>query len=445
MKYRLKYRADVPRPNTFEERMVTYGFEWTFLFYLFGALYIVGPVIGWTLAAWTLCLWISGWVTGEDRVRIPLGVWVWAAAMAVMLLTLLVAHFDYSLGIAKTIKSSIGWAKGWALLAVFPLIGCLRLRPELIYRAASKVSVQALVLLPLMAIAARVGVPDVLYVSPLKVVGGPGPEFFALRLYSLEPGNELRYWLFTPWAPALGFIANVYFVLVLRDPDLRWRIAGSIGALAMIFASGSRLGLVALVVVQGMSWALIGLFQPIKWLLGGISTLIFGVLFTFLQNFAADFMHKFHAARADSSRVRAALGRIAMRRWQEEAPVWGHGIVERGPHLVEYMPIGSHHTWYGVLFVKGAVGFYALLFAMAWSFLDLLIKAQWNREAQAGFGVVLVLFMYSFGENLEILSYLFWPGLVVMGLGFNAGFRGSQHGPAIPRPRTEGDPATCSA
>ena len=34
----------------------------------------------------------------------------------------------------------------------------------------------------------------------------------------------------------------------------------------------------------------------------------------------------------------------------------GTRIVERGPHLVEFMPIGSHHTWYSLLFVKGSSG-----------------------------------------------------------------------------------------
>ena len=29
---------------------------------------------------------------------------------------------------------------------------------------------------------------------------------------------------------------------------------------------------------------------------------------------------------------------------------FGHGTVAPGPHLVEYMPIGSHHTWFGLLF-----------------------------------------------------------------------------------------------
>jgi hypothetical protein len=85
---------------------------------------------------------------------------------------------------------------------------------------------------------------------------------------------------------------------------------------------------------------------------------------------------KFKEARAESTRVRQTLKEIAGYRWKTEAPIWGHGVVEPGPHLVEYMPIGSHHTWYGLLFVKGIVGLFALAVPMALSFLVLLFKAQ---------------------------------------------------------------------
>jgi hypothetical protein len=34
----------------------------------------------------------------------------------------------------------------------------------------------------------------------------------------------------------------------------------------------------------------------------------------------------------------------------------------------------------------------------------------------AGLGIIILLFMYTFGENLEILVYLFWPGMVIMGM-----------------------------
>lgn len=61
-------------------------------------------------------------------------------------------------------------------------------------------------------------------------------------------------------------------------------------------------------------------------------------------------------ARADSTRVRETLQRIAWERWQNEAFWFGHGTVHPGSHAVEYMLIGSHHTWFGLLFVKGLVG-----------------------------------------------------------------------------------------
>ena len=108
----------------------------------------------------------------------------------------------------------------------------------------------------------------------------------------------------------------------------------------------------------------------------------------------------------DSSRVRATLGRIAVDRWQEEAPVFGHGVVERGPHLVEYMPIGSHHSWYGLLFVKGLAGLLSFALPIVLSTAVLGKNAYRNPRARVGLSMVLLLLLYSFGENLEILAYL---------------------------------------
>jgi hypothetical protein len=38
------------------------------------------------------------------------------------------------------------------------------------------------------------------------------------------------------------------------------------------------------------------------------------------------------------------------------------------------------------------------------------------RLGSTGLGVIIILFMYTFGENLEILVYLYWPGMLVMGM-----------------------------
>jgi hypothetical protein len=113
-----------------------------------------------------------------------------------------------------------------------------------------------------------------------------------------------------------------------------------------------------------------------------------------------------------------ALKRIAIDRWRRGAPVWGHGVVKPGPHLVEAMPIGSHHTWAGLLYVKGLVGFVALAIPMAISAIELLRRALGSRYAlgSAGLAVLAILFLYTFGENLEILVYLYWPGMIFFGM-----------------------------
>ncbi len=401
-------------PENFEERVVWYAITRTYLFYLFGALYVVAPVVAWILFAV-----LVNRVFSEDasvRPYIPLAVKVWILAMLVMLLSLIAGHVGYNLGVPKLIKSTIGWAKGWALLALFPLIGCLNIRPELIYRAAMVVCMHTIVLLPVFVLAWAAGLPQTVYVSPLKVIGGPGPEFFSLNLYEIDPGSGLPRWrLFTPWAPAVGFVANVYFVFALRERDLRWKTLGILGCIVMVLMSQSRLALVALVTVGFITFFLSRISRPwVLFMASGVSTLA-GIAGIWIVNFITGFWDAFRAARAGSTRVREALGRIAVERWRNEAPIWGHGIVERGPHLVEYMPIGSHHSWYGLLFVKGIVGFLALAVPMVFGFLDLVVKAQSAPVARGGLAIMLILFLYTFGENLEILAYLYWPALIILG------------------------------
>ena len=128
------------------------------------------------------------------------------------------------------------------------------------------------------------------------------------------------------------------------------------------------------------------------------------------------FWQAFRAARADSTRVREALARMAIDRWSSDAPVWGHGIVERGPHLVEFMPIGSHHSWFGLLFVKGIVGALALAIPLIYSLVELVWWSGRLVAARTGLAMVLLLLLYTFGENLEILAYLIWPALIVIGI-----------------------------
>lgn len=404
-----------------EDFIVSITLAATWIVYFLGGLYVLGPVLGFGLAA--LMLTRRYFDKSAIRTRavnpIPFGIWIWIAGMGTMLLALEVGHMNQQLGLGQTIKSTIGWAKGWALLAIFPLVGaCLHIRFETIIRGSRWVALGTLILTPMLLMARSVGLPEVLFISPLKFVGGPGPEFFAVQLYSIEPMDQstrLRY--FTPWSPAAGMIGNMYLIFALSDRSKFWRWIGIAAAVAMIVTSKSRLAIAAALVIWPIVVTLSEARRPTLWMMAVIGCLLLSPFAQTMLDAIDSTLNSVKSMRADSTRVREALGEIAIDRWRTEAPIWGHGVVERGPHFVEYMPIGSHHTWYGLLFVKGAVGAIALAIPLFWSLIEYSVLAiAKSRVGKAALGMMLLMIIYSIGENLEILAYLLWPGLLVMGI-----------------------------
>jgi len=427
----------MPAPRNVVEQALWIAIVGTYGCFLAGGLYVLAPVLGWLLVLRQIREWASG-RPPFHAVSLPPAAWTWIGCVLVMQLALVLAHIDFELDPLLALKSSIGWAKGWALMALFIVIGTLGVRPELLYRAACVLAAQTLIVLPLMVLGYLAGLPEVLYVSPLEVVGGPGPEFFDVSVYAINPENGMPRWrLFAPWGPALGFVGAVYFFLALYEADRRWRLLGLTGAAAMVIASGSRLGIVAIPVVYVLSTQLRHARHPLPVAALGVLALLAGVFGVEIADAIDSAVAAFHGARPESSRVREILGRIAVDRWLEESLLWGHGVVERGPHLVEYMPIGSHHTWLGLLFVKGLMGFAALAIAFAVTFGALLRGVARDASRQCALQVLLVLFIYSFGENLEILAYLYWPGLVLIGAALKRGAHPlAAATPAFGRPAT---------
>ena len=407
-------------PRAPEDYLVAIALLLTWPVYLIGGLYVLGPVLAVTLTA----LVFSRWLFVDIRQGAfplnpaPAGLWVWIIGMFTMLIALEVAHINHQLGLGQTIKSTIGWAKGWALFIMFPLAGaCLSIRIETLIRASGHLSLMTLCLIPAFLVTPMIGLPETLYVSPLKFIGGPGPEFFSVSLYSIEPTDgTARFRFFTPWSPAAGFIGNMYLIFALADRRLKWKLIGVVSAVVVIWFSKSRLGLAAAMVIWPTVMLASRANRPILYFVGTAASLVSVPFLEAAFRKVDETMSAVKAMRADSTRVREALGEIAVERWWNEAPIWGHGIVERGPHFVEFMPIGSHHTWYGLLFVKGAVGALALIVPLVWSLFDCALAAIDRIEGKIGLGMVLLMIIYSIGENLEILTYLMWPGLIVMGM-----------------------------
>lgn len=403
-----------------EEKTVVSAINLTFVFYLFGALYLVAPAMGWLL----ILFLIRQAVTTVPQPLKPVHplLFLWLIGILSMLVVLVVGHLNANLGLTSIIKSSIGWAKGWALLAIFPVLGyCLNIRFEAITRAACFIGAQALIITPFLFIAYKVGLPQTLYVSPLEIIGGSGAEYFTVMLYEIDPGLGTPRWrFFAPWAPAVGFIANIYFLCALFEKDRRWQIVGLSGNMLMIVLAFSRIGLITLLLIPLAVWGLSRLSRP--WMLITISISLF-VCALFAEQIIELLEHTItaiKAARPDSTRVRETLANIALHRWRNEALWFGQGVVERGTHLVEFMPIGSHHTWYGLLFVKGLVGLICFAVPFFISIATLLVKAQLQHHSRLALGAILILMLFSFGENLEALAYLTWPAWLLIGMGLRS-------------------------
>jgi len=410
--------------RTLENDLVFWTWSGAWIAYALGGLYIAGPVIGTILAG------LVGWKHFAEPILpkeqhaapVPMAIWIWIAAMVVMLVSLITGHFYEGLGIAKTIKSSIGWAKGWLLLALFPLAGaCLNIRLGTLVKANGYLAVQMLVITPILFAAGSIGLPDKLYVSPLKILGGAGAEYFTFFLYAPDPEDgSARLQYIAPWAPAAGFVANIMLVLALEDQRKYWRIVGVLAAVIMVILCKSRMALLCMMMAWPMAFAISRLSRGWPAFLAAAGTLIAGLFAAPIIDTVTTALNKVNGMRAGSNRVRGALNDMAFDRWWTEARMWGHGIVERGPHHVEYMPIGSHHTWLGLLFVKGAVGFLALLVAMIWTSLDLAITSQRSKAARGGLAIIFIMWFFSFSENLEMLAYLYWPGLILIGIGLRS-------------------------
>lgn len=411
-------QSQTPHQTTTEAKLIYWALIATYPIYAIGGLYVTGSALGWVILSIIL---LRSFVEGKNVFsEVPMMVWLWVIGMLVMLLSLWIAHAQWSLGTAKTIKSTVGWAKGWALIAIFPLLGSLvSIKPDSLIRGACIVCKHTAIFGLLTLLLYNLRIPGQLFVSPLQILGGAGDIFFTVSFYGVNPETGAGRWqFFAPWAPAAGFLSCILIIFCLQEKDKNLRNWGVLGCFIMILLSQSRVGLGIFIVIVPVFLLAKQLENP--WVLITIGLLI-PIVIVFsesLYELVMDLYQQVKELRPESTRVRSALQNLAVQRWQAEAPIWGHGVVESGDKLVEFMPIGSHHTWFGLLFIKGLVGFIALAIPMGLSMIYFLFYFQQNIQVRTALCFLIVFVCYSFFENLEILAYLYWPALFWIGMAF---------------------------
>jgi hypothetical protein len=408
------------KPQNFEESLIWYVIIGTYGIYVLGLLFPVYSSLAWILGGYVVfkILLETKKTPESEKIRIPWITWLWGICSLITLVATYAGITDFNLGRTALLRAILGWLTSTAVIPLFLLSGCLNIRPKLIYRAVCILCLQSLIAIPIAYGAYAANLPGILYTSPIERLIQNGPIFYNVGFYASDYGiDNVRLFLFTPWCPALGLVSNVFFFMVLQESNKKWRYIGIVGAIAMNIVSLSRAAAVSLPLVLITMWALKNFHRPRVQITAGIASFIAGIFSYPLTNAATEFVDAFYSSRADSSRVRAALQRVGIEGWKE-APIWGHGTQKPGPPVLANLPIGSHHTWVGLLYTKGLVGFMALLVPVLWSFIQLLINARHSKIAETSLSILLVLLLFSVGEQIDVLGYICWPGLVIMGIAF---------------------------
>lgn len=413
---------EIIKPENFEETLVWYTLTGIYGLYFLGAQPIFVPIVTWILAFYLVAkLWqpqIN--LPEEERIKIPLIAWIWVVGMLTIFVALIVSHVTLDAGIGRLIKSIMRWGRGWALWALLPLIGsCLNIRPKLLYRAVCIVCLQSLIFMLVAYLAYLINFPGHLFISPLAKIGGGGPGLYSFDLYMTEGGNRPRLVLFAPWAPNLALVALIFLFISRQESNRNWYLIGMVGSVLMTFSTISRLAILCLPAIPFLTWILTNLSRPaLHYITGSIGFLI-GISSHALIEFAEAAVDKFHSMRPGSSSLRILLIRLSLDAWWKEARVWGHGFTkEQGPRLTFSYPIGTSGcgTWVNVLYTNGLVGFIGLIVPFICTFFVLFHKAQKSTIAKMGLSVFLVFAIFSGTEELDLLAYIYWPGLLALGM-----------------------------
>lgn len=212
--------------------------------------------------------------------------------------------------------------------------------------------------------------------------------------------------LFYPWSVCLGFAGIAIFFIALQERCFLPRQVGIWGGVVAVVGSMSRAAVVALLI----SWIVYHFRRayPVYQVAALTVAIVIG----------GGFMAMGYQPRSLFSEVNQSIARMREgsteardQGYQEswtgfiESPVIGQGwpggvISEAIP-----MPIGTHSTFYGVLYTGGVLTFSAVCAAMLWTLLALFRQSSLRTgEHRSAFAIALALAILCYGEGIYSFS-----------------------------------------
>jgi O-Antigen ligase len=408
------------KPQNLPEKLIWYYITWNYFIYLIGAQFVLAPLMAWFLLGYLILKW---WLQDEntplsEQIHLSTASLISTVAMLVVAATFLIGSLDFEENyyiIARNFFN--GWVRMWSLLVIFPLIGHLNIRPQIIFRAVSIFCSQSLVLVILFWIIAFITDGASLhYVSPFYKFGGLF-NYYTVTIGNLVDVNEWRLQMIAPWAPAMGLVGNIYFFLTMQETDKKWRYLGMLGAIVIILSTFSRTAIIGLPLVYIFGFVIDRIRNPITFLLTGIAAFCVTIFVDPILDTAREFISVFKKFRQGSTTAREDLQFLAVEAWKRDAPIWGHGSFSKyGSKFTGGHSIASDNTLYGVLFQLGIIGGLSLAVAFLSIFIELIQKNIGHRYTKTGLEILSVFSIFLLTENLEASAYLYWPGLVMLGI-----------------------------
>jgi O-Antigen ligase len=413
---------DAIKPKNLPEKLIWRYIIYNYLIYFIGAQFILAPLMAWFLLGYLAVKW---WNQNEDtpeaqRIQISITSWVWVGATLLIAITHFVGSLEFGIDNYVILRDFFnGWVRMWGLFAIFPLIGYLNIRPQLIVRAICIFCAQSLILVVLFwMISFLNNGQGYTYVSPLYKFGGQ------LNYYTVVIGNvvditEKRLYMIAPWAPALGLLASIYFFLTMQEADKKWRYLGMIGSSALILSTFSRTAIVGVPIVYIFVLTISKIFQPWTQLVWGIVSFMTSIFIDRINDFSQEFISGVRQYRSGSTRSREELNQLAFNAWKDESPFWGHGsYFEKSSVLAGTRSYASDSTLYGILYGNGLIGALALATIFVSAFFDLLPKIHKHPYAKVSLAILSILLFFLNTENIQATAYLYWPGLIILGIVF---------------------------